>query len=46
MMVDRLEHQEINMDLDITTYLSVTNNLNENEGEKASAFALLVYGRL
>lgn len=46
MMVDRLEHQKINMDLDITTYLSVTNKLNENEGEKASAFALSVYGRL
>lgn len=46
MMADRLEHQKINIDLDITTYLSVTNKSNENEGAKASAFALLAYGRL
>lgn len=46
MMADRLECQKINMDLDTTTYLSVMNKSNENEGAKASAFALVVYGRL
>lgn len=35
MMADRLESQKIIMDLDITTYLSVTSKANETKGAKA-----------